>query len=214
MTSPVLNTVDINAGTIDGTDINLGTASNSSKLVVSKNVRTTLDGLTREQGSLYYDTTSNVLTYDDGSSLINLGSGGELIFEARDSSGQSVSTSRTVVTFNNVITNDSTMYSSGTFTFPQAGFVIGGGCLRTQGINLSATQSFDGEIWVDTGGGFANNRRLFRSKGNANSVSHSGEMCFGISVSAGHKIQLQIVADVAGNLQADATSNHFFLRLI
>lgn len=50
-------------------DIDLGTASNSKKITISKNTKTNLDALTRKQGTVYYATDDGLLYLDDGSSL-------------------------------------------------------------------------------------------------------------------------------------------------
>lgn len=76
MTSPVLNTPDINGGTIDDAKINLGTASNTKKIVVSKDTLANLTALTREEGSVFYDTDSDNLVVDDGTVLKAVGGAG------------------------------------------------------------------------------------------------------------------------------------------
>lgn len=63
------------AGTFTAKDYDGGTASNSSRLTLPKASRSTLDGLTRKQGTVAYDTTSNKVVYDDGSNLKTVGSG-------------------------------------------------------------------------------------------------------------------------------------------
>lgn len=63
-------------------DIDGGTASDTSRITLPKAAKTTLDGLTRKQGTLLYDTTSNKPYYDDGTFLkvIGSGSGGSINF--------------------------------------------------------------------------------------------------------------------------------------
>jgi hypothetical protein len=71
----------ISSGTLDGmtinnSDIDLGVASDTNKLVVSKNTKANLDALVRESGSVYYAT--DLLKYygDNGTNLISLGGAG------------------------------------------------------------------------------------------------------------------------------------------
>lgn len=96
LTSPVINTPtgivkgDVGLGNVDNTsdatknaasvvltnkDIDGGTASNTSRITIPKAAKTTLDALTRKQGTILYDTTSNKPYYDDGSNLKVIGSG-------------------------------------------------------------------------------------------------------------------------------------------
>lgn len=56
-------------------DVDGGTASNTSRITLPKAAKTTLDGLTRKQGTILYDTTSNKPYYDDGTNLKVIGSG-------------------------------------------------------------------------------------------------------------------------------------------
>lgn len=56
-------------------DIDGGTASNTSRITIPKAAKTTLDALTRKQGTIVFDTTSNKPYYDDGSTLKVVGSG-------------------------------------------------------------------------------------------------------------------------------------------
>jgi hypothetical protein len=56
-------------------DIDGGTASNTSRVTLPKAGTTTLDALTRKQGTLVYDTDLNKVKYDDGSQLNVVGSG-------------------------------------------------------------------------------------------------------------------------------------------
>jgi hypothetical protein len=73
--SSVIVTTDASQ-VITNKDIDGGTASNSNRITLPKNTRTNLDSLTRKQGTVLYDTTSNKVLYDDGSNLKELGSGG------------------------------------------------------------------------------------------------------------------------------------------
>lgn len=60
---------------ITNKDIDGGTAANNRRITLPKDVKTNLDALTRKQGTLLYDTTSNKPYYDDGSTLKVIGSG-------------------------------------------------------------------------------------------------------------------------------------------
>ena len=67
------HTQSMSAKTITSSDIDLGTATNTNKLVVSKDTTANLTALTREAGSVYYSTDDDVYKGDDGTSLISLG---------------------------------------------------------------------------------------------------------------------------------------------
>jgi hypothetical protein len=74
LTNKTLTSPDINGGTLDNADVNLGTASDSQKIVVSSNTKSNLDGLTREAASLYYASDLKKFFGDDGTSLQEIGS--------------------------------------------------------------------------------------------------------------------------------------------
>lgn len=62
--------------TINSSDIDLGTASNTNKLVVSSDTTANLEALDREAGSVYYSTDDEGYLGDDGTDLVSIGSGG------------------------------------------------------------------------------------------------------------------------------------------
>lgn len=64
------------AQAITNKDIDGGTASNASRITVPKNTRTNLEGLTRKEGTIVYDTDSDVFLGDNGSALAAFGGGG------------------------------------------------------------------------------------------------------------------------------------------
>lgn len=70
-------------------DIDGGTASNSSRMTLPKASTSTLDGLTRKEGTLVFDTDINKVKYDDGTNLNELGggSGGINYIENGDAEG-------------------------------------------------------------------------------------------------------------------------------
>lgn len=67
--------LDLNGNQIKNADIDGGTASNSNRLTVPKNTKTTLDGLTRKEGTVVYSTDQAKLFVDNGSTLTPVGSG-------------------------------------------------------------------------------------------------------------------------------------------
>lgn len=56
-------------------DYDGGTASNTSRLTLPKETTANLNSLTRKQATLVYDTTTNQVKYDNGTSLLAVGSG-------------------------------------------------------------------------------------------------------------------------------------------
>lgn len=61
--------------TLTNKDFDGGTASDTSRITIPKNSKTNLDLLTRKQGTIVYDTTTNKPYYDDGAALKVIGSG-------------------------------------------------------------------------------------------------------------------------------------------
>ncbi len=56
-------------------DYDGGTASNTSRLTIPKDTKTNLDALTRKQATVVYASDTNQLFYDNGSTLLPVGSG-------------------------------------------------------------------------------------------------------------------------------------------
>lgn len=56
-------------------DIDGGTASNTSRITVPKATKATLDGLTRKEGTIVFGTDTDKLYVDDGTNLVQVGSG-------------------------------------------------------------------------------------------------------------------------------------------
>lgn len=61
--------------TLTNKELDGGTASNTSRWILPKAPKATLDGLTRKQAVIFYDTTTNKPYYDDGTNLKVIGSG-------------------------------------------------------------------------------------------------------------------------------------------
>lgn len=53
-------------------DYDGGTASNTSRVTLPKNTTSNLNGLTRKEGTLVYDTDADTVRYDNGASLLTL----------------------------------------------------------------------------------------------------------------------------------------------
>jgi hypothetical protein len=81
---PTTGVHGVGTGSIVGTDltqvltnkdIDGGTATDAHRITVPKSDSVTLAGLTRKEGTVWYDTTLGKLLYDDGASLTEIGSG-------------------------------------------------------------------------------------------------------------------------------------------
>lgn len=66
---------DSDAQVVTNKDIDGGTASNTRRITLPKDTKTNLDALTRKQGTIVFDTVTNKPYYDDGTSLVEVGSG-------------------------------------------------------------------------------------------------------------------------------------------
>jgi len=77
--SPLGSTVQlINASssqTLTNKDFDGGTASNTDRITLPKNTKTNLDSLTRKEGTLVYATDDAKVYFDNGSSLVEVGTG-------------------------------------------------------------------------------------------------------------------------------------------
>lgn len=87
-------------------DINGGTASDTLRITLPKNTATNLTGLTRKQGTIFYDTTNNVVKYDDGSNLNTVGT----------ASAATATTAGLVTTFVPVVASSVKTVSSANYT--------------------------------------------------------------------------------------------------
>jgi hypothetical protein len=63
------------AAQLTNKDYEGGTASNTSRLTVPKNTKTNLDALTRKEATLVYGSDTDKLYVDDGTTLVEVGSG-------------------------------------------------------------------------------------------------------------------------------------------
>jgi len=61
---------------VSNKDVDGGTASNTSRITIPKNTKANLDALTRKEGTIVYATDLDKIFYDDGSTLLEVGSGG------------------------------------------------------------------------------------------------------------------------------------------
>jgi len=72
-----INDLDVSSTqAVTNKDYDGGTASNTSRITVPKNTTTNLNGLTRKEATLVYDTTTSEMKVDNGSTLLPLGGGG------------------------------------------------------------------------------------------------------------------------------------------
>jgi hypothetical protein len=77
VTGSVVGTSDTQV--ITNKDVDGGTAANTRRITLPKDTTTNINSLTRKQGTLVYDTTTNEVKYDNGTTLTALGaSGGSL----------------------------------------------------------------------------------------------------------------------------------------
>lgn len=71
----VLTSTAITGGSISNTNIDLGTASNTQRITLSKSTTALLQALTRKEGNMFYDTDQKSVVFDDGTDLRPVGSG-------------------------------------------------------------------------------------------------------------------------------------------
>lgn len=70
----VVGTTDTQA--LTGKDIDGGTASNTNRVTIPKDTTSNINSLTRKQGTILFDTTTNTPKFDDGSNLQSFSSSG------------------------------------------------------------------------------------------------------------------------------------------
>jgi hypothetical protein len=104
------NTQGISNKTITASDIDGGTASNTSRITTPKATLTTLQGLTRKEGTILFATDSKRLFVDNGTSLTSVGGatggGSNAVFYENDQ----------IITTNYTITSGKNAMSTGTIT--------------------------------------------------------------------------------------------------
>ena len=79
VTGSVVGTTDtqtLTNKTINTSKVGGGTASTTNKILATKDTRSTLDALAREESTIYYDTDAKLLVVDDGVQLKSVGTGG------------------------------------------------------------------------------------------------------------------------------------------
>jgi hypothetical protein len=109
-----ISSAAITASTVATTDIDGGTASNTSRLTLPKNTTANLTGLTRKQGTTFYDTTTNTVKYDNGTLLLELAAATNNLYSAQ-------SADYTILNNDNVLTVGMTTGASNrTVTLPAA----------------------------------------------------------------------------------------------
>lgn len=104
------NAQGISNKTITGSDIDGGSASDSSRITTPKAVLATLQGLTRKEGTILFATDSKRLFVDNGTSLTSVGGatggGSNAVFYENDQ----------IITTNYTITSGKNAMSTGTIT--------------------------------------------------------------------------------------------------
>lgn len=108
------DTQSISNKTITASDIDGGTASNTSRITLPKAAKSTLDALTRKEGTVVYATDEDKVYYDDGTVLKPVGSGSGTINFITNPDGSSGTTGWTEGSF------AAAARPSGTFT-PSSG---------------------------------------------------------------------------------------------
>lgn len=76
LSSPDINSPDLDGGTINDADIDGGTASNTSRITIPKNTKANLDALTRKEGTIVYATDEAKFFIDNGTNLVEVSGSG------------------------------------------------------------------------------------------------------------------------------------------
>jgi hypothetical protein len=118
--NPLVTTSD--AQVITNKDIDGGTAANNRRITLPKDTTTNLNALTRKQGTLVYNTSTNRVLFDNGSTLTTLEGSTPIGFRAYTST--TVASTSVNFKFTVVERNDGSGYNSvtGVFTAPVAGW--------------------------------------------------------------------------------------------
>lgn len=114
------NTQGISNKTITASDIDGGTASNTSRITTPKAALSTLQGLTRKEGTILFASDNKRLFVDNGTSLTSIGGatggGSDAIFYEN---GKTVTTNYTITTGSNAMSTGPVTINSGvTVTIP------------------------------------------------------------------------------------------------
>jgi hypothetical protein len=114
------NTQGISNKTITASDIDGGTASNTSRLTTPKHTLATLQGLTRKEGTILFASDNKRLFVDNGTSLVSVGGatggGSDAIFYEN---GKTITTNYTITSGSNAMSTGPVTVNSGvTVTIP------------------------------------------------------------------------------------------------
>jgi hypothetical protein len=114
------NAQGVSNKTITASDIDGGTASDSSRITTPKATLTTLQGLTRKEGTILFATDSKRLFVDNGTSLTSVGGatggGSNAVFYEND---QTITTNYTITSGKNAMSTGTITINSGvTVTIP------------------------------------------------------------------------------------------------
>lgn len=114
------NAQGISNKTITASDIDGGTASNTSRITTPKATLTSLQGLTRKEGTILFATDSKRLFVDNGTSLTSVGGatggGSNAVFYEND---QTITTNYTITSSKNAMSTGTITINSGvTVTIP------------------------------------------------------------------------------------------------
>lgn len=114
------NAQGVSNKTITASDIDGGTASNTSRITTPKATLTSLQGLTRKEGTILFATDSKRLFVDNGTSLTSVGGatggGSNAVFYEND---QTITTNYTITSGKNAMSTGTITINSGvTVTIP------------------------------------------------------------------------------------------------
>lgn len=114
------NAQSVSNKTITASDIDGGTASNTSRITTPKATLTSLQGLTRKEGTILFATDSKRLFVDNGTSLTSVGGatggGSNAVFYEND---QTITTNYTITSSKNAMSTGTITINSGvTVTIP------------------------------------------------------------------------------------------------
>lgn len=124
------------AQVITAKDVDGGTASNTSRITLPKAATATLNALTRKQGTVVYDTDTNMVKYDDGTTLTALAAGDNtLLSNDAVSANYTINSGFTLVKPRTTVETGITLTVTGTLFSPQ--YVAGPGTIAGAGTIIS-----------------------------------------------------------------------------